>query len=48
VRSTSYAPREGEAYATLRAALDAAFERYARDGKVEIVYRTDVFSGDKA
>jgi SAM-dependent methyltransferase len=48
VRSTSYAPREGEAYATMRAALDAAFERYARDGKVEIFYRTDVFSGDKA
>jgi len=47
VRSTSYAPRDGAPYLALVAALDAAFERFERDGRVEIVYRTDVFFGEK-
>jgi SAM-dependent methyltransferase len=47
VRSTSYAPREGAAYSTMVAALDAAFARFAHSGQVEIVYRTDVFLGEK-
>jgi SAM-dependent methyltransferase len=48
VRSTSYAPREGPAYAAMIEGLRALFERHARDGAIELVYRTDVYLGERA
>ena len=48
VRSTSYAPREGAAHAEMIDKLNALFERYAQDGEVTMVYRVDVYVGDKA
>jgi SAM-dependent methyltransferase len=48
VRSSSYAPREGPEHATMTERLNANFDRYARDGEVELVYRVDVYLGDKA
>ena len=48
VRSTSYAPREGPAYAAMIAGLDELFARLARDGAIELVYRTEVYLGERS
>ncbi|HEY0180298.1 MAG TPA: class I SAM-dependent methyltransferase [Dokdonella sp.] len=46
VRSSSYAPKPGEpAYAELRAALRALFERAAAAGRVTLAYDTHLYVG---
>ncbi len=47
VRSTSYAPREGPAHATMIETLRALFDVHAREGTIDMVYRTDVFLADR-
>ena len=47
VRSTSYAPREGQEYDKMTADLKSLFERFASDGEIEMVYRTDVYLADR-
>jgi SAM-dependent methyltransferase len=46
VGSTSYLPKTGPQAEELQAALRALFEKYARDGRVTMVMRTIVVTGD--
>ncbi len=48
VRSTSHAPREGPAHAELNESLNELFARHARNGAIELVYRTDVHLGERS
>jgi hypothetical protein len=48
VRSSSYVPREGPEYDRLLRALHDLFEAHAVAGELDIVYRTDVFTVEKA
>ena len=48
IRSSSYTPREGPAHTTMIERLNANFERYSKDGEVMLVYRVDVYLGEKA
>lgn len=48
VRSSSYAPREGPEHAAMIEQLSANFDRYAAGGEVRLVYRVDVYLGEKA
>lgn len=43
--STSYAPRDPQGTAALKAALRTAFHQHQRDGKVVLHYRTSVYLG---
>lgn len=47
VRSTSYAPREGPDYDAMVERLDRAFGTYSNEGAIDLVYRTDVYLGEK-
>jgi selenocysteine lyase/cysteine desulfurase/SAM-dependent methyltransferase len=47
-RSTSYAPREGPNYERMLDGLRELFEQFAHDGELELVYRTDVYTWEKA
>jgi SAM-dependent methyltransferase len=46
VGSTSYLPKSGPAFDELRAALAVLFQKYAADGRVVMVMRTVVVTGD--
>ena len=47
VRSSSYAPREGEEHAKMIAELGSLFKRFASAGEIEMVYRTDVYTTER-
>ena len=46
VRSTSYLPQAGAASESLRADIDALFDRHAREGRIAMVLTTIVVCGD--
>jgi SAM-dependent methyltransferase len=47
VRSTTYAPREGPEQAVMLKTLEDAFARNQRDGRIELLHRTDVYLAEK-